>query len=371
MCTNLFFAGDNLSGLELLKSRGKLIDLVYIDPPFATGNDFLISDTRANSISGNGAVAYSDRTKGKEYLAALKRQLQAIRQIMSPAASIYVHIGLEVEHHVRLLMDEVFGANNFRNSITRIKCNPKNFTRYSYGNIKDSILFYSMNPKEITWHPQREEQSPEDIIRLYPFVDEHGRRYTTTPLHAPGVTQNGETGRAWRGLEPPEGRHWRYRPEKLERLQERGLIAWSSTGNPRLIKYADQAKGKLPQDVWEYKDPQNPLYPTQKNAEMLKRIILTSSNPGDTVLDCFAGSGEPLIQAHGLGRYFIGMDCSSAAQGIIRGRLAEIETEWIEENAKVRLRGFRARGESQESTGSKARSDKTILASAKTNPTLF
>lgn len=371
MCTHLFYAGDNLNGLKLLKSRARLVDLVYIDPPFATGNDFLISENRANSISGNGSVAYSDRRKGKEYLGILKRQLHAIREVMSPAASIYVHIGLAVEHHVRLLLDDVFGASNFRNNITRIKCNPKNFTRYSYGNIKDTILFYSMNPKRITWHPQREPQSPEDIARLYPQIDESGRRYTTTPLHAPGVTQNGLTGRAWRGLQPPEGRHWRYRPEKLEQLDASGLIAWSSTGNPRLIKFADQAKGKLPQDVWEYKDPQNPLYPTQKNSEMLKRIILTSSNPGDTVLDCFAGSGETLLKAHEQGRYFVGMDISSAAQGVIRQRLAGIQTEWVEENDKVGLRIFRARSQSSESAESEARSNKSVISPAETHSTLF
>ncbi len=345
MRAHLFYAGDNVRGLAILKRQGLLVDLVYIDPPFATGNDFLISEKRANSISGNGALAYSDRRKGKEYLDSLHSQLRAIKEVMSSTGSIYVHIGLAVEHHVRLLLDDVFGAGNFRNSITRIKCNPKNFARNSYGNIRDTILFYSNSPKEITWNPQRESLTTEDIERLYPLLDEQGRRYTTTPLHAPGVTRNGETGKAWRGMAPPEGRHWRYRPEKLEALDEQGLIAWSSTGNPRLIKYADQAKGKLPQDVWEYKDPQNPLYPTQKNAEMLKRIILTSSNPGDTVLDCFAGSGETLLVAQRLGRYFVGMDISSAAQVVIRQRLADLQVEWVEGNENFRLRISRAQSQ--------------------------
>ncbi len=371
MSRNLFYAGDNLKGLAFLKKRGLLVDLVYIDPPFATGNDFLISENRANSISGSGSVAYSDRTKGKEYLETLELQLRAIRQVMSPTGSIYVHIGLAVEHHVRLLLDKVFGAENFRNSISRIKCNPKNFERYSFGNVKDSILFYSVSPKKLTWHPQREPLSEDDIDRLYPFADEMGRRYTTTPLHAPGVTQNGKTGNAWRGIEPPEGRHWRYRPEKLDELNELGLIAWSSTGNPRMIKYADEAKGKLPQDVWEYKDPQNPIYPTQKNADMLKRIILTSSKPGDIVLDCFAGSGETLVQAHKLGRYFIGMDISSAAQNIIQARLQNTQNEWIVQNDDIRLRVFRAPNLSSESPQSRGRSTGSVTETTEANPTLF
>ncbi len=326
---NLFYAGDNLAGLALLKQLSMRVDLVYIDPPFATGNDFLISKERANSVSGKGQVAYSDRVTGARYLDALERQLRAIKRVMSPTASIYVHIGVAVEHHVRLIMDSVFGAENFRNSITRVKCNPKNFARNSYGNVKDTILFYSMSPRSITWNPQREPQDAEDIKRLYPFVDDAGRRYTTTPLHAPGETKNGKTGEAWRGMMPPTGRHWRYQPAKLEELDKNGLIAWSSTGNPRMIRYADQAKGRLPQDIWEYKDPQTPVYPTQKNAAMLRRIILTSSKPGDTVLDCFAGSGETLIQAHDLGRTFVGMDVSPAAQRLVGARLRDIETEWI------------------------------------------
>jgi len=371
MNRNLFYAGDNQKGLALLKRRGVLADLVYIDPPFATGNDFLISENRANSISGNGSVAYSDRTTGKEYLNVLARQLRAIRKVMSPTGSIYVHIGLAVEHHVRLIMDKVFGAANFRNSITRIKCNPKNFDRNSFGNVKDSILFYSASPKQFTWHPQREPLSAEDIERLYPFADEMGRRYTTTPLHAPGITQNGKTGSSWRGIMPPEGRHWRYQPEKLDELEHHGLIAWSSTGNPRLIKYADEARGKLPQDVWEFKDPQHPIYPTQKNADMLKRTILTSSNPGDLVLDCFAGSGETLNQAHNLGRYFVGMDVSDAAQGIIRSRLEISDTEWIEENAKLRLRVFRAPKKPPKSSGRQARNSRPFTETEEANPSLL
>ena len=348
MDTNLFYAGDNLTGLSLLKQRGLRADLVYIDPPFATGNSFRISEGRANAISASGSVAYSDRRRGKAYLGTLEGQLRAIRAVMSPTASIYVHIGLAVEHHVRLLLDGVFGANNFRNRITRVKCNPKNFARYAYGNMTDSILFYSMSPKAITWNPQREALSADDIDRLYPLMDGIGRRYTTTPLHAPGETRDGETGMPWRGLDPPTGRHWRYRPQKLDELDAKGRIVWSSTGNPRLIRYADDAIGKLPQDVWEFKDPQNPLYPTQKNADMLKRIILTSSNRGDTVLDCFAGSGETLVQAEKLGRRFAGMDDSAAAQKVIAARLPGVDIEWIEEHEELGLRIFGTAGQSEE-----------------------
>lgn len=324
---NLFYAGDNLGGLRLLAEQEIQADLVYIDPPFATSNEFLIDNHRANTISASGRPAYSDRLRGSDYLDALAKRLRAIRDVMSPTGSIYVHIDVKMEHHVRLLMDDVFGPENFRNAITRIKCNPKNFDRYSYGNIKDTILFYSVSPDRITWHPQREPLEDDDIARLYPHIDTSGRRYTTTPLHAPGVTTNGATGQPWRGMPPPPGRHWRYAPVRLDELDAVGLIEWSPTGNPRKIQYADEATGKLPQDVWLYKDPQRPAYPTQKNAQMLERIILTSSDPGDTVLDCYAGSGATLLQASRLGRRFIGMDDSPAAQAVIAKQLSGLRFE--------------------------------------------
>lgn len=321
---HLFYPSDNLAGLRLLSQRGIRADLVYIDPPFATNNRFLVDTDRANTISASGRLAYADTTRGSDYLDALRLRLLAIRKVISPTGSIYLHIGVNMEHHVRVLMDDIFGERNFRNAITRIKCNPKNFARHSYGNIKDTILFYSVSPRKITWNPQRTPLDEDDLKRLYPRVDPDGRRYTTTPLHAPGVTRDGPTGQRWRGVRPPRGRHWRYPPERLQELDAAGLIHWSATGNPRKINYADQAEGKMPQDVWEYKDPQRPLYPTQKNAAMLERIILTSSNPGDTVLDCYAGSGGALLEAARLGRRFIGMDDAPESHRVIRARMKDI-----------------------------------------------
>lgn len=143
---NLLYIGDNAEGLRQLATMQIKVGLVYIDPPYGTGNEFLIDESRANSISASGSFAYPDKTKGDAYLESLSSRLIATRQIMAYHASIYVHIDTKMEHRVRLVMDNVFGEKNFRNSITRIKCNPKNFRRFSYGNIKDTILF-SLNPR--------------------------------------------------------------------------------------------------------------------------------------------------------------------------------------------------------------------------------
>jgi len=220
-------------------------------------------------------------------------------------------------------MDEVFGRRNFRNDITRIKCNPKNFRRKGYSNIKDLILFY-MKGDDFVWNEPRLPLTTGEIERLFPKVDSKGRRYTTTPLHAPGETRNGNTGKEWRGRLPPRGRHWRCAPSVLEDLDKQGLIEWSKTGNPRKIIYADEAetRGKRVQDIWEFKDPQYPRYPTEKNLDLLRTIVNASSDPEQLVLDCFCGSGTTLVAAQELGRHWIGIDDSTIAIEECRSRLS-------------------------------------------------
>jgi len=316
---NMLIWGDNLPVLRTLLEDSSVagkVRLVYIDPPFATNQEFRSGSSRTSTVSysAEDMQAYEDRIVGPEYIEFLRQRLFLLRELLADDGSIYVHIDWKMGHYVKVLMDEVFGQERFINDITRIKCNPKNFERKAYGNIKDMILFYSKTERYV-WNEPREEMTQEDIERLFPKVDEKGRRYTTTPLHAPGETRNGPTGQAWRGLTPPRGRHWRYSPEELDRLDALGLIEWSSTGNPRKRIYADEilARGKKRQDIWEFKDPPYPLYPTEKNLEMLKVIVEASSNPDDIVLDCFAGSGTTLVAAEELKRRWIGVDNSKVA----------------------------------------------------------
>jgi len=132
-------------------------------------------------------------------------------------------------------------------------------------------------------------------------------------LHAPGETENGNTGKEWKGIKPPKGRHWRYAPDVLDELEKNGLIEWSKNGVPRKKIYVDDYQTKRVQDIWEYKDKQKPIYPTEKNLDMLERIINTSSQKGDLVMDCFCGSGGFLFVAEKLNRRWIGIDSSSEA----------------------------------------------------------
>ena len=256
----MLFNGDNIDVMKFLLQNGYAgkIDLVYIDPPFSTNNVFTVGDKRVSTISNSlkDKTAYEDTLTGSDFIEFLRLRLILLRELLSKQGSIYLHIDYKIGHYVKIIMDEVFGVKNFRNDITRIKCNPKNFSRSAYGNIKDLILFYSKSDKPI-WNDPREELSEEDISSRFNKVDAQGRKYTTVPLHAPGETKDGPTGGIWHGMYPPTGRHWRCNPKELDELDAAGMIEWSKTGNPRRIIYADEKieKGKKVQDVWTFKDP--------------------------------------------------------------------------------------------------------------------
>lgn len=325
---NWLIGGDNLAVLKHLvdeKGLAGTVDLVYLDPPFATQKRFSVSEGRSATISARkqGQLAYADELTGGAFLEFLRARLILLHELLSAQGSLYLHIDYKVGHYVKVILDEVFGADRFRNDLTRIKCNPKNFRRRGYGNVKDLILFYSKGPRPI-WQEPYEPYSEADLLRLFPRVDGQGRRYTTIPLHAPGETQQGATRDAFRGILPPPGRHWRSPVAELEALDAAGLIEWSSRGNPRRILYADEQPGKRRQDIWTFKDPQYPVYPTEKNADLLDLIVATSSQPDSVVLDPFCGSGTTLLAAQRQGRRWIGIDASPTALGVAQQQLADI-----------------------------------------------
>ena len=320
------FYGDNFEIMSaLLNGRKGFIDLIYIDPPFNTNQIFSISENRANTVSRrkNSTVAYSDLRTDDEFIKFMYERFVLMYELLSDKGSLYVHIDTKMGHYFKIILDEIFGTKNFKNDITRIKSNPKNFDRKAYGNEKDMILFYSKNPQKSIWNEIKISLEKNELATKFTKIDADGRRYTTIPLHAPGETSNGITGMAWRGMLPPTGRHWRTSPEEFDRMDELGLIEWSKTGNPRIKKYADEHKGKKIQDIWKYKDPQMPVYPTQKNLEMLELIIKQSSSENSIIMDCFAGSGTTLLAAAKLGRKFIGIDSSEVAIDIAKNRLSE------------------------------------------------
>lgn len=308
---NILIKGDCLDALKLLCNEKKLsgrIRLAYVDPPYPTAE-----------------------LQGPAYMELLYSPLSIIRELMASDGSLYLQTDSKSSHFIKVMLDGIFGPKAFRNDIARIRSNPKNISSTVYGNIKDNILFYTKGSKAV-WHEPRIPMSKADIERLYTKKDSKGRRYTTIPIHAPGESKSGSTGGMFKGMLPPKGRHWRTSVEELERLDAEGLIEWSKTGVPRKINYADEHATKKLQDIWDFKDPMYPIYPTEKNQEMLRVIINASSNADDIVLDCFAGSGGFLTNATELNRQWIGIDNSAEAIAIIRNRLdsANIPYQYIE-----------------------------------------
>jgi adenine-specific DNA-methyltransferase len=135
-----------------------------------------------------------------EYFEFIRERLVLIRELLSDKGSIYIHIDYKVGHYIKILMDEIFGIDNFKNDITRIKSNPKNFSRTAYGNEKDMILFYAKNKDNNIWNEIRTTLTSKELLKSFSKIDENGERYTTIPLHAPGSTSEGITGQEWRGM---------------------------------------------------------------------------------------------------------------------------------------------------------------------------
>lgn len=330
----LYIFGDNFDSMSaLLREFENKIDLVYIDPPFNTNQTFHYNEDKVSTISAsnNDDIAYSDKMTFNEYLEFMRERLILIRKLLSPKGTLYLHIDSKVGHYLKILLDEIFGRENFVNDISRIKSNPKNFKRRAYGNQKDVIFVYSKEPKKNIFNNITVPLSEEELNKNFKKIDENGERYTTVPCHAPGETKQGDTGRAWRGLYPPKGRHWRVSPTELDKLDAEGLIEWSKNGNPRIKKYAKNHKGAKIQDIWsQYKDPQNPIYPTEKNMKMLEMIIEQSSESDSIIMDCFCGSGSFLEAGIKLDRYVIGMDQSEIARDIVKKKRSFENLRFVE-----------------------------------------
>lgn len=181
---NRLYYGDNLPILAALLQDSSIcgkVKLIYIDPPFATKSVFQ---------SRSQEDAYHDLLSGAHYIEFLRERLVLLRDLLAKDGSIYVHLDENMAFQIKVIMDEVFGQRNFRSWITRKKCNPKNYTRKTYGNIADFILFYTKSDAYV-WNRPLERWTKERAEKEYQYIEkETGRRYKKVPLHAPG-TRNG------------------------------------------------------------------------------------------------------------------------------------------------------------------------------------
>nr|MBK7065949.1 site-specific DNA-methyltransferase [Deltaproteobacteria bacterium] len=302
---------------SLLPEFAGKVDLIYIDPPFNTDSDFSFStevpETKFALNKTPSVIeqkAYRDTWGGglDSYLQWFYETISVARELLAPNASIYVHLDHHIGNHAKAVMDEVFGAPNFRNQIAW-KRTSAHSSANRYGPVHDIILFYSNSPSYI-WNELYQPYDDTYLDAFYTHVDESGRRWRRSDLTAPGV-RHGETGQPWRGIDvTAKGRHWSWAPSELDRLDAAGEIHWPAKedGMPMFKRFADKQPGVPLQDLWLDLRPLHNLtqervgYPTQKPEALLERIIKASSNEGDLVLDCFCGSGTTAATAEKLGR---------------------------------------------------------------------
>ncbi|WP_270335965.1 site-specific DNA-methyltransferase [Streptococcus macedonicus] len=300
---NKIIFGDNLQVLKTLvemKHRGELknadgtdgVRLVYIDPPFATKQDF----------SNKDAKAYSDKLAGAEFLEWLRKRLILLREVLSDDGSIFIHLDWHKAHYIKVLMDEIFGEGNFRNEIIWHYGTYVGNTKNNFPRKHDSIFLYSKG-KDRIFYPQRDGNPENDANykRWKNYFDENnqilGKNYPKDDSKFSGYVR-------------------RFKKENGREPNEDDLLL--------------SVEGKLVDSVWEIQSV-NPMakerigYPTQKPEELLERIISASSNEGDLILDSFGGSGTTAAVAEKLGRRWITVDAGKLSIYIIQKRILGIE----------------------------------------------
>jgi len=323
---NLIVQGDNLQFLKtcyrnadpLIKDRVKgKVKLFYIDPPFATKSDF---------GGKNGERSYSDKVATAEFIEGLRERLIYQRELLDEDGSIYVHLDQKMSHYAKIMMDEVYGRENFQNGIVWRRTYAHSDAN-RFGQVHDSILMYRKSTKNV-FNKQYRPHSDSYIKSHYGQVDDNGRRYRLVTLSAAGPGPARSFGD--KVFEPPKGRHWAWSQGKIDEGLRTGKIVFAKTGQPNIKQYLDEVQGTVVQSIWDDIPPVNPVspelldYPTQKPEALLSRIILASSNPGDLVMDVFAGSGTTAAVAEKLGRRWIVCDFGKHAIYTMQKRMLRI-----------------------------------------------
>ena len=338
---NIVIRGECVSACAYLKERGIQVDLVYIDPPFASGADYAKKVYVRRNPKVAAAVAqaerdlsddelrnfeekmYGDVWDKEKYLNWMYENLMAIKSVMSETASVYVHLDWHIGHYVKILMDEVFGEECFQNEIIWQKIRTTKAQSSQFGNVHDSIFCYRKSNDayfENIYVPYSEE-----YIKKHYKPDSQGRLFTDVSL----VQRGPGSSRLFNGIEmfPPAGMHWIWTQEKIDAALSEGRIIFNSKGTPRKVQYLDEMEGDIASDLWCDIYPVNSQatedvdYSTQKPETLLDRIVKASSNEGMLVADFFGGSGVTAAVAAKLGRRFIHCDIGLNSLQTTRDRL--------------------------------------------------
>lgn len=279
-------------------------------------------------------VSHDDSTRGvttvDRYARWFHDVVVLLRDLLAEHGSIYVHIGPNMSHYVKTILDEVFGANNYANEIIWRRA----FAHSDSGRcgiIHDAILLYGKTETR-KWNRVLQVPSKDYVEQFFDQYDEKRKeRYARITLTGPGATKEGESGKSWRGINPTAiGRHWAASHSELDRLDREGRIHWPKKGVPRLKRFESEYEGIVLQDIWmdinkiHNQSPELLNYPTQKPEALLDRIIKASSNENDLVLDCFCGSGTTSAVSEKLNRRWIACDLGRFAIHTTRKRLLGI-----------------------------------------------
>lgn len=357
---NKLFYGDNL---EVLRAEiaDDSVDLIYLDPPFNSNANY---NVLFKSKTGEGADAqitafedtwhWNDKAEDAfdqvmrsglsgasellramrgflgendmmAYLAMMAIRLIELHRVLKPTGSLYLHCDPTASHYLKLLLDGVFGAQNYRSEIVWKRTSSHGDAAVSFGDVTDKIFYYSKGERP-TWNRQFVPLSASHVAAKYGSVDDAGRRYTTRDLRSPSPRPN--LTYDYKGYKPhPNG--WSISRQLMEKYDAEGLLYFPKDpdGRIRLKIYLDERQGQPLQNLWDDIPPINSQaqerlgYPTQKPLALLDRIIAASSNEGDVVLDPFCGCGTAVHAAQKLGRQWIGIDVTHLAIHLIEKRL--------------------------------------------------
>lgn len=319
--TQVIYCGDNLD--QLRKLPDACVDLIYIDPPFNSNRNYEVfwGETKETR-------AFEDRHEStKAYIEFMRPRCVELARVLKKTGSFYYHCDRHACHYVKVMLDQIFGESCFQNEVVWKRSSAHSDAKQGskhYGRIHDTLFFYTGGSPDYTWNQLYTPLSEKYATSHYKQVDEHGRRFMWDNITGPGGAAKGNPHYEVLGVVG----YWRYKQERMEQLIKDGLVAIPPKGKtPRLKRYLDQSKGIPLQSVWDDLPPVNSQakesqgYPTQKPLGLLERIIRTSSDPDDVILDAFCGCGTALVAAQKLDRRWIGIDISPTACRVMADRL--------------------------------------------------
>ena len=320
--TKIIYCGDCLQQLTRLPDAS--VDLIYIDPPFNSNRNYEVFCGEAKEKR-----SFEDRhASTAAYIDFMRPRCVQLARVLKPTGSFYYHCDWHASHYVKVMLDQIFGENNFQNEIVWKRADAHSDAKQGakhYGRLHDSIFFYTGGP-EYTFNSIYKPLPQSTIDKWYRHMEAGtGRRYNMADVTGPGGAAKGCPVYEWKGVT----RAWRYSKENMEKLEREGRLAYSGTGMVYQKRYLDESKGVPLQSWWDDIEMLRGIrtkgerlgYPTQKPLALLDRIISASSNPNDIVLDAFCGCGTALVSAQNLGREWIGIDISPTACRVMAKRL--------------------------------------------------